>query len=82
MRLKDYSTLKAGRKLSLSKSGDVVSLTQKRFNSTTGESLSDSVREVQLGDYESEKAHKESEKTVLEVEISELAKIITDIKAL
>ena len=82
MRIKDYSTLKAAGKISLSKEDDVVSLTQKRFDANTGEALADSVREAELSHYKSEKEHKESEKAALEVDITELGKIIADIEAL
>ena len=82
MRIKDYSTLKAAGKISLSKEDDVVSLTQKRFDANTGEALADSVREAELSHYKSEKSQKESEKAALEVDITELGKIIADIEAL
>ena len=82
MRVKDYSTLKAASKVAFSKDGDVVSLTEKRFNASTGEALSDSVREVNLSEYESEQSHLNAEKARIEADLAELAKIITDIKAL
>ena len=82
MRAKDYSTLKAASKVACSKDGNVYKLTQKRFNASTGEALSDSVNEVRVGDYESDKSRLEEEKARLEVDITELGKIITDIKAL
>ena len=82
MRVKDYSTLKSASKVAFSKDGDIVSLTEKRFNVSTGEALSDSVHEVELSHYESEKSNLEADKVAMEVDIAELAKIITDIKAL
>ena len=82
MRVKDYSTLKSASKVAFSKDGDVVSLTEKRFNPSTGEALSDFVQKVELNMYESEKSQLESEKASLESDITELGKIITDIKAL
>ena len=82
MRVKDYSTLKSASKVAFSKDGDVVSLTEKKFNSSTGEALSDVVHEVELSQYEGDKANLESEKAKMEADIAELAKIITDIKAL
>ena len=82
MRVKDYSTLKAASKVAFSKDGDVVSLTEKRFNASTGEALSDSVREVNLSEYESEQSYLNAEKARIEADLAELAKIITDIKAL
>ena len=82
MRVKNYSTLKSASKVAFSKDGDVVSLTEKRFNASTGEALSDGVREVRVSEYESDKSQLEAEKARLEVDITELGKIITDIKAL
>tara|TARA_R100000781_G_C4080472_1_gene127531 strand:- start:1681 stop:1929 length:249 start_codon:yes stop_codon:yes gene_type:complete len=82
MKLKNYSTLKSANKVSFSKDGDVVSLTEKRFDASTGETLSDSVANVDLSDYESEKRRLEAEKSGLEADLAELDKIITDIKAL
>ena len=61
---------------------EVIQLTEKKFNASTGEALSDSVMEVELSDYENNKISLESEKARIEVDIAELAKIITDIKAL
>ena len=57
-------------------------MTQKRFNANTGEALSDSVHEININNYQDEKSQLESEKLYLEVEITELGKIITDIEAL
>ena len=82
MRVKNYSTLKSASKVVFSKDGDDIKLTEKRFNSSTGEALSDGVHVVELHDYEDEKSRLESEKAIIEVDIAELAKIITDIKAL
>ena len=86
MRVKDYSTLKAASKVAFSKETvdgeEMIKLTQKRFDSSTGEALSDNAREVQLSDYESEQSHLNREKARIEVDLAELAKIITDIKAL
>ena len=82
MRIKDYSTLKTAGKISLSKDGDVVSLIEKRFNSSTGEALSDSVREIDVNDYKADKSLAESEKAALTTMITEFGKIITDIEAL
>ena len=86
MRVKDYSTLKAASKVAFTKATvdeqEVIQLTSKRFNASTGEALSDGVREVSLSDYESEKSHLNAEKANIEADLAELAKIITDIKAL
>ena len=82
MRVRNYSTLKAASKVAFSKDGDVVSLTEKRFNASTGEIMSDNVREVSLSEYESEQSQLNAEKARIEVDLEELAKIITDIKAL
>ena len=86
MRVKDYSTLKAASKVSFAKvtvdGEEIVQLTEKRFNSSTGEASSDIVRKVSLSDYTHEKSSLESAKAALEADIAELEKIITDINAL
>ena len=82
MRVKDYSTLKSASKVAFSQDWEDIKLTEKRFNSSTGEALSYKVSVVELSDYENEKSRFESEKSIIEVDIAELAKIITDIKAL
>ena len=82
MRVKDYSTLKSASKVAFSKDEDVISLTEKKFNSATGVALDDVVHEVELSHYESEKSHLEAQKSDIETDIAELAKIISDIKAL
>ena len=61
---------------------DGIFLTEKAFNGATGEALSDIKREVQLRDYESEKARYESDKVEAQVHIDALTQIIKDIKAL
>ena len=87
MRVKNYSTLKAASKVSFAKAkddddNDIIQLTEKRFNASTGESLNDVVHEVSLDEYKSEKSRAESEKASLEVDIAELDKIIADIEKL
>ena len=82
MRVKNYSTLKSASKVAFSKDGDDIKLTEKRFDSSTGEALSDNVHVVELSNYEDEKSRLENEKAIIEVDIAELEKIITDIKAL
>jgi hypothetical protein len=87
MRVKNYSTLKAAGSASFSKGkddddNDIIQLTEKRFNASTGEALDDSVHEVDLNHYKSEKSQCESEKARCEVDIAELKKIIVDIEKL
>ena len=82
MKVKYYSALKSASKVAFSKDGEVVSLTEKKFNSSTGVALDDVVHEVELSHYESEKSHLEAQKLEIETDIAELAKIISDIKAL
>ena len=86
MRVKDYSTLKSASKVSFAKATvndeEVIQLTEKRFDASTGSALADKVREVSLLDYESEQSQLNSEKARIEADLTELAKIITDIKAL
>ena len=61
---------------------DAVFITEKAFNAATGEALSDIKREVQLREYESDKARYEDEKARAQVQIDALTQIITDVKAL
>ena len=86
MRVKDYSTLKSASKVAFSKEAvggeDIIKLTSKRFDASTGQELSDNIREVSLSEYESEQSQLNAEKARIEVDLAELAKIITDIKAL
>ena len=86
MRVKNYSTLKSASKVAFSKETvdgeEVVKLTEKKFDASTGEAVSDVVNEVILDDYKREKTQLEAEKTIIETDIAELAKIITDIEAL
>ena len=86
MRVKNYSTLKSASKVAFSKETvdgeEVVKLTETKFDASTGEAVSDVVNEVILDDYKREKTQLEAEKTIIETDIAELAKIITDIEAL
>jgi hypothetical protein len=87
MRIENYSTLKSAGKVSVAKGKnsegeDIVNLTEKRFDSSTGSALADSVREVNVSDYKSEKVSLENEKASISARITELGKIITDIEAL
>ena len=87
MRAKNYSILKAAGSASFSKGkdnndNDIIQLTEKRFNASTGSALDDSVHVVELNGYKLEKSQCESEKASLEADITELNKIITDIEAL
>ena len=61
---------------------DAIFLTEKCYNASTGEALSDCKREVELREYESDKARYEDEKARAQVQIDALTQIITDIKAL
>ena len=87
MRPENYSSLKSASKVSFSKStdsngNDVISLTQKRWDASTGEAASDAVNTVILADYQQEKSTLEAEKTKIEAKIAGLTAIISDINAL
>tara|TARA_R100000781_G_scaffold113978_1_gene83711 strand:- start:37 stop:300 length:264 start_codon:yes stop_codon:yes gene_type:complete len=87
MRPENYSSLKSASKVSFAKGTDpegaeIINLTQKRWNPSTGEAAADSVSIVRLSDYEGEKASLEAEKTNIEAKIAGLDAIITDINAL
>ena len=87
MRPENYSSLKSASKVSFAKGTDsegneIINLTEKRYDSSTGVAAPDSVREVRVGDYESEKVRYEAEKSRAEARIAGLTAIISDINAL
>ena len=94
MRWSNYSTLKEAGKISFSKIDEVtdsdgnvtskayINLVQKRFDADTGEALDDSVREMSLSELEYEKARYDRDIAEAQAESDELAKMITDFKAL
>jgi len=93
MRWSKYSTLKTAKKVAFEKvaeekdSDDNVTkqahvvLSQKRFDSETGEALADSKREWSLSDLEREKAHYDSEMAKAKAESDGLVDAIKDFKA-
>jgi hypothetical protein len=82
MNIKDYVALKSASKVSFSKEGNSIFLTEKVFNAATGEALSDYKHEVQLHNYELDKDLQERDKVQAQAQIDALTQIITDIKAL
>ena len=87
MRPENYSSLKSASKISFAKSTDsegneIINLTEKRYNASTGVAADDAVHQVSLSDYENEKARYEADKSAAEARIAGLDLIITDIKAL
>ena len=86
MRVKNYSTLKSASKVAFSKEAvdgeEVIKLTEKKFDASTGEALSDIVHQVLLSDYKHEEASLTSQKAEIEAELTELGKIIADIESL
>ena len=87
MRPENYSSLKSASKVSFAKSTDsdgneIIKLTEKRFNASTGVAASDIVSEVRADDYESDKTRLEAEKSSIEARIAGLTAIISDINAL
>jgi len=87
MRPENYSSLKSASKVSFAKGTDsegneIINLTEKRYDSSTGVAASDSVHEVRVSDYESEKARLEDEKSRIEAKIAGLTSMISDINAL
>ena len=94
MEWSNYSTLKTASKISFAKVDEVkdsdgnvtsaayVNLVQKRFDANTGEALADSTREISLSDLESQKAGYDKDVAEAQAESDELAKMITDFKAL
>tara|TARA_R100001594_G_scaffold31369_2_gene58488 strand:+ start:4565 stop:4849 length:285 start_codon:yes stop_codon:yes gene_type:complete len=94
MKWSKYSSLKTAKKVAFEKVAEVkdsddrvikqahVVLSQKRFDSETGEALDDSKRRWSLSDLEREKARYDDEITRAKAESDELAKAIADFKKL
>ena len=94
MKWSKYSTLKTAKKAGFEKVAEQkdsddnvikeahVVLTQKRFDSETGEALDDSKREWSLSDLEREKARYDYDMAEAKAESDELAKAIADLKKL
>ena len=94
MKWSKYSSLKTAKKVAFEKvaeekdsDGNVIKqahvvLTQKQFDSETGEALDDSKLEWSLSDLEKEKARYDNEIAKAKAESDELAKAITDFKKL
>ena len=57
-------------------------LIHKRYDSETGEAISDKVKEITLKHVENEKSFKEKEKSFIESDIASLDAIISDINSL
>jgi len=94
MKWSKYSSLKTAKKVAFEKvaeekdSDGVVTkqvhivLTQKHFDSATGEAMDDSKSEVSLSDLEREKARYDNDIAKAKTESDELAKAIADFKKL
>ena len=87
MNIADYSTLKAANKASVSKvtlEDDSVEykLTTKAYNSITGSTEDDNVKQVSLDNFEQEKVYLTAEKARITEELTQLDVIIADIEAL
>ena len=94
MKWSKYSSLKTAKKVAFEKVAEVkdsddrvtkeayVVLSQKRFDSETGEALDDSKKEWSLSQLEREKAYYDSEMAKAKAESDELAKAIADFKKL
>ena len=94
MRWSKYSTLKSASRVAFEKVAEVkdsddrvrkeahVVLSQKRFDSETGEARADSKREYSLSYLEGEKARYDKDMAKAKAESDELAKAIADFKKL
>tara|TARA_R100001594_G_scaffold4933_1_gene16204 strand:+ start:1825 stop:2109 length:285 start_codon:yes stop_codon:yes gene_type:complete len=94
MKWSKYSSLKTAKKVAFEKVAEVkdsddnvikqahVVLTQKQFDSETGEALDDSKQEWSLSQLEREKARYDNEMARAKAESDELAKAIEDFKKL
>ena len=93
MKWSKYSTLKTAKKVAFEKVAEekdaddkvvkeaYIVLSQKRFDSETGEALDDSKREWSLSDLEREKARYDRDMAEAKAESDGLAKAIEDFKA-
>ena len=94
MKWSNYSKLKTAKKVAFEKVAEEkdsddnviknahVVLTQKQFDSDTGEAMNDNKREMSLSDLEREKARHDSDITRAKAESDELAVMIADFKKL
>lgn len=82
----NYKALKSAGKASITKetedSVDTYYLTQKQFNSQTGEALADMKVAISLAQLEAEKARQDVHMSNAKAESDELSQMITDFKAL
>ena len=94
MKWSNYSKLKTAKKVAFEKVAEEkdsddnviknahVVLTQKQFDSDTGEAMNDNKREMSLSDLEREKARYDSDMATAKVISDELAVMIADFKKL
>ena len=94
MKWSNYSKLKTAKKVAFEKVAEEkdsddnviknahVVLTQKQFDSDTGEAMNDNKREMSLSDLEREKDRYDSDMAMAKAESDELAKAIADFKKL
>ena len=86
MRYADWSTLKAASKVAFKKiaaSGDepeYIVLEQKRYDASTGVEIAAKNTEISLSELESKKNRLTQEKATIQVELTEVGKMITEIK--
>ena len=94
MKWSNYSKLKTAKKVAFEKVAEEknsddnviknahVVLTQKQFDSDTGEAINDNKREMSLSDLEREKARYDNDMARAKAESDELAVMIADFKKL
>ena len=94
MKWSNYSKLKTAKKVAFEKVAEEkdsddnviknahVVLTQKQFDSDTGEAMNDNKREMSLSDLEREKDRYDSDMAMAKAESDELAVMIADFKKL
>ena len=75
-----WSTLKTANKAGFKKEGDIIFLETKSYDSDTGAELTASKQSITLKELEREKASLTSDKAKLTTKITELGKMITQIK--
>ena len=80
MRYADWSTLKAANKVAFKKEGNEIFLEQKRYDASTGVERPAKNTKISLEELESKKSRLTEEKAKIQAELTEVSKMITQIK--
>ena len=80
MNYADWSTLKTASKVAFKKEGNEIFLEQKRYDSETGEEISPGKIAMDVAGLESQKESLTLQKNNIQAELTEVGKMITQIK--